>query len=215
VRRVGPVLAGPSAHVAAHGPASTGPTRRTNRAMIVMAFAMALAAAIVVAFAVGRATRGDASAPEATGSATTTSGTHANHPTGPSTATATTIDAHFFQPDDVLVHPHEYKGERLDFLWLAKPLGNGRYLDGNGKELATEHTWKTRVATDADFAIGTLAFCQAPSYLYKAKPPIDERTARGQPWMLGRITDIAQVASGHVTVADVVCDTRGVRVIAD
>ncbi|HUJ62522.1 MAG TPA: hypothetical protein VLX92_28670, partial [Kofleriaceae bacterium] len=114
-----------------------------------------------------------------------------------------------------------YAGERLDTLFVAKmlappaqPGGRTRLLDGAGRELDTEYYWKTRIARRDDLTIGQLAFCQAPAYLDKASAPKTRAIARTEPWMMGRISNVAQLDSGQVSVANVVCDLAGVRVIA-
>jgi len=192
---------------AAPAVAATAPMiGRTSAIVIAVAIA---ALAIVIGFVFGRQ-----SSPAAPTTPTTATTGHKPVPSAPGTE-----DADFFLPDDYLVSHTPYHGERLDTLWVAKMLeppagANTRthFLDANGKDLATEAYWKSRIAIRDDLAIGAMAFCQAPSYLRHAEKPKDRAFARTQPWMLGRVTDVSKLDAGQVSVADVVCDVDGVRV---
>ena len=131
-------------------------------------------------------------------------------------------DRHGFQPDDYLVSRTDtgYRGERLDYLYIAKPLGSppapgmrAKFLAADGREIETEHYWKTRIAARADLAVGAFALCCA-GFGDRAAVQLIGRATRTSPWILGRITDVSRLDAGEVEVADVRCDAAGVRAIA-
>jgi serine/threonine protein kinase len=133
-------------------------------------------------------------------------------------------DAHWFEADDYLVdiHGRGYEGERLDDLVVARMVKRSRstdertwFSDTNNKQFESEHYWRTRVARPADLTIGALALCHAYRRERRANKPSNRNASRSGRWMLGRITEVARLDAGLVSVENVECEVAGVRVIAD
>jgi hypothetical protein len=133
-------------------------------------------------------------------------------------------DAHWFEVDDYLVDVHGggYRGERLDDLVVARmlkrpevPGGRTWFSDTNGKQLESEHYFRTRVAAAADLTIGALALCHAHRRDRQASKPSNRNASLSGRWMLGQITGVSRLGAGVVSVANVECEIAGVRVNAD
>ena len=131
-------------------------------------------------------------------------------------------DAHWFQADDYLVSRRPYDGGKLTRLRVAKPLGappvrgkRALFLDASSKQVDTDHHWRTRIARAEDLVVGAAAFCMARSSDRTATAPQTKQQARDSEWMLARITEIADVPRGTVSVGAVACAVDGVRVPAE
>jgi hypothetical protein len=138
-------------------------------------------------------------------------------PTGP-----VTEDAHWFQPDDYLISERPYLAARLDDLHVAKSLAGppkqgarATFVDGLGRELATEHFWRSRRATTDDLVVGALVFCRLDPFERAGDPPRTKEESRTRAWTLARITEIANRDAGQVTVGNAVCDVGAIRVPID
>jgi hypothetical protein len=129
-------------------------------------------------------------------------------------------DEHWFGSDDYLVATKAYEGAKLFGIRVAKMLeapsgatkSDARFLIADGQELWTSHYWRTRVARDADLAIGALAFCPAAFHHRRGRMPRDKRAMRRSHWILAAITDSSDLYKGLVVVGDTECDARAVRV---
>jgi hypothetical protein len=131
-------------------------------------------------------------------------------------------DAHWFQSDDYLVSRKPYEDGKLTRLRVAKVLGpppgrgeRGVFLDASSKQLETVHYWRTRVARTEDLVVGALVFCMARSSDRTAAAPQAKQQARDSEWILARVTEIADVHRGTVSVGTVTCAVDGVRVVAE
>jgi protein kinase-like protein len=212
-------------------PSRTAAAAPARSKLAVVAVIAALVAAVVVGFAWGRARPASPSAADAAdGSAVpgarSTQGSRGTPASAAGSARPgadpVTEDAMWFQSDDYLISAQPYRGERLDMLWVAKPLtpppspgAAAPFLDVNGEELTTEHYWRTRIATPADLTLGARAFCRVDSYLRTTAVPKEREESRTRPWMLGRVTDGSRLAAGEVSIANAICPLGAVRVSRD
>jgi hypothetical protein len=203
----------PSTPIAPAVPAATAPVAsKSPRRWFVAGAVLGVAGAVALGFALGR---GSAPATASEPSAGTASGS----PAPARVREPITEDTHWFQQDDYLISKKAYQGDKLVGLRPAKvlrppsrPQADARFLDATGKEVETATYWQTRPATPEDLEIGKLAFCMAESYAKVGARPPSKTASRQTPWIAARVTDIAELDAGKVTIGDVVCPVTGVRV---
>ena len=203
-----------AAAVAAPPPSQSSRPRRARAVVALVAGAVATAGvAVGVGYVIGRGS-GDAGSPTETTSAGAPSPLRPRAPIDE--------DAHWFQPDDLLISTRQYEEGKLTRLRVAKmlrqPPAPGErtvFLDGAAKQVETAHYWRTRVARPDDLTVGKQAFCLARSSDKTASAPRDKQHARGSDWILARVTEIADVDTGTVSVGGVACAIAGVRVTSE
>jgi len=125
-------------------------------------------------------------------------------------------DEHWFTADDYLVSPKPYEGRPRLFIKLAKMMtppaegtkSEARFLLANGRELWTEHYWRSRVAVQADLSLGTMVFCTQSG----GRAPDNKDQARRTMWILGPITDVSDLYKGVVAVGHRNCEVSGLRI---
>jgi len=185
------------------------PTR--SRAWLAPVLLVAVAGAVVAGYVAG--TRRSESAPPTPSSPGPTSIVATTPPPAPG------FDAMWFKPDDYLVSAYPYAGYRLNRLRVGSLLGAapavgvpGHFVDTVGQEYQTAAYWQTRIATRQDLAVGTLAFCHLVVNMSEGTTPENRDDARLGDWTLARITDIDELASGWIRIADARCPVGGVRV---
>jgi serine/threonine protein kinase len=191
----------------------------SGRGLLVLIAALLVLAAVGTGYLVGRRRDTPASVPPAS-AATTPTAAPATPSTTAAPATPPALDAQFFEPGDYLISERAYNGARLDDVWYAKQLAAPAhagaptdFVTGTGRDVTTAYYWRTRTAVPADLAIGALVFCRAtPTVHPLGETPREKQESRTRPWTLGRVTDLADVAAGRVTIADVPCELGALRV---
>lgn len=128
-------------------------------------------------------------------------------------------DAHWFRDDDYLISNRPYEGRALRSLQVAKMTAvataqtktEARFLTSDGRELWTASFWQSRVATREDLVLGALAMCPYTG-AREVEAPRDKHRARQRRWMIGVISDDADLYKGRITVGDTSCAVDAVRV---
>ncbi len=122
-------------------------------------------------------------------------------------------DQQWIESDDYLVSWYsKFEGGRQE-AHVAKMIeppdmhGIAAMLDAKGETKKTGSFWKTHMATREELQIGKIAFCPSSE-----KVPDSKDAARKESWYVGRITDIAVLAQGKVTIADIDCPLAAARV---
>jgi serine/threonine protein kinase len=210
----GSVEAPPVPSPAVATPPARSPRSRLSLTLILAAAgAAAMAASVGVGYLIGR------NASDA-GAQLDSPSQSASAPKGPRPAIAE--DAHWFQADDYLVSRRSYDGGKLTRLRLAKVLGSppdrGKpsvFLDASSKQIETVHYWRTRIARKEDLVVGALAFCMARPPDRTAVAPQAKQEARDSEWILARVTEVADLERGTVSVGTVTCAVDGIRVVAE
>jgi serine/threonine protein kinase len=216
-----PVVAPPPA--ATQTPPTTPTTAPPSRAGRIAMLAGAAIVLVAAAGAIGYLARGNRSVEEGPAAAPAKKKKPKAGPVTDAPRDPTSEDIHWFQPDDYMVAKEKFKGGRLDHVRVAKmmrePLETSArkeagFLTGGGVEITTDAYWKTRPATAEDLEIGTLAFCYTePYYDEDPRAPESKHDSRTNDWAAGKVTDVADLGSAKVQVANMVCSLNAVRVV--
>jgi serine/threonine protein kinase len=131
-------------------------------------------------------------------------------------------DDHWFQPGDYLISMTDYQGGKLSNLRVAKmltpparPGERATFLDSRSRQVETPFYWRTRIAQPGDLTIGTLAFCMARPHRRAASRPEDKQQARARVWIAARVTEIADLQNGTVSIGGVSCPVAATRVVSE
>jgi hypothetical protein len=214
--RVAPLAPGPTIDLPPPippAPAAVPPARR--RTGIVALLAIAALGVTAAAFAIGMLV---GKQPPTTAPAAGSSRTAAPA-TAPTPIEKPVEDAQWFDRDDFLISPEKpFEDRRLDRLVVAKRTqppdvhGEARFLTAEGQVVTTRHAWATHIARPEELVLGRLAFCRGDYHAKESKPPKDKRDSKLGFWLVGRISDVSDLAKGIVRVADCDCDVTAVRV---
>jgi hypothetical protein len=88
-----------------------------------------------------------------------------------------------------------------------------RFLTSKGDDVWTATFFRTRVATSADLALGTLAFCNGGASDTSIAAPRKKYEARQEPWIMAAITDTSDLYKGRISVGGASCEVSGVRIL--
>jgi hypothetical protein len=149
-------------------------------------------------------------------------------PPPPSTPTAASAtppsgpDTHGIAPDEVLISkvalPDDWSATiQVQVGRAEKPVDpgtEGTFFPGRGGgEWKTKFFWKSHVATKAELKPGAVAACFADAYKDSAYfAPTPENGHKGN-WVLGHVSDAAELEKGLVKVGNSHCHLDAVRII--
>ncbi|HTP24698.1 MAG TPA: hypothetical protein VMK12_03435 [Anaeromyxobacteraceae bacterium] len=129
-------------------------------------------------------------------------------------------DQHWIQADDYWISDRPYESGWI-YLTLAKmkqppaaqTKGEALFFNlHDSKDVWTKYFYRTRVANQADLAVGSVILCfegNSRDGTYHA--PMDKNQARTAAWFMGRITDMSDLYKGSLMVDTYHCAPDALR----
>jgi len=120
------------------------------------------------------------------------------------------LDKHYIQGDDYFIADQPLEGHSWIRIHVAKMMeapnantnGEAKFLVvKDGKEIWTKYYWQSRIASESEIKLGTVAimFDYATGGIYVS--PKQREDARTDNWFMAKVTDVSTLYKGYVLVS--------------